>query len=144
MLSFQLTHFTLSNRILTWSATWRNAGSGKVTGLNLAIAYLIMLNLPTFSGSMRHEIFIQPEFPKMTQPLPKISEDIQSVRKMFQAYPSQSQDAVIYSFYTEFLFLALVRVYIVLESVSVIYGCNMRNWFLSVSWHEVEASNLQA
>ena len=78
MLSFQLTHFTLSNRIVTWSATWRNAGSGKVTGLNLAIAYryLIMLNLPPFSGSMRHEIFIQPEFPKMTRPLrrfPKIS-----------------------------------------------------------------------
>ncbi len=50
----------------------------------------------------------------------------------------------------EFLFLTLLGVYIFLESVSVmivithIFRLGVRNWFVSVSWREIEVFNPQA
>ena len=60
------------------------------------------------------------------------------------------ESIVIYSFYTEFSFLASVRVNIFLESVPVIvvithiFQLGMRNWLVSVSWREFEFFNSQA
>ena len=60
------------------------------------------------------------------------------------------ESIVIYSFYTEFSFLALVRVNIFLESVPVmviithIFQLGVRNWFVSGSWREFEFFNSQA
>ncbi len=60
------------------------------------------------------------------------------------------ESIVINSVYMEFLFLTLVWVHIFLKSVPFmvvithIFWLGMRNWFVSVSWHEIEVFNSQA
>ena len=116
-------------------------------------------------------------FLKTIRPCPKISEDVRRFPNISEVFPKTFQtylasvpgrallnmtssrllflsklldfgeSIVIYSFYTEFSFLALVRVNIFLESVPVkvvITQLGVRNWLVRVSWREFEFFNSQA